>query len=83
MNDTTPSTTELQKSPCASSSSAEWLQEMLHKVRAQLDDLQASARDQARTTARNTDHLLHSHPYRAVGMAAAAGLLVGFLASRR
>jgi ElaB/YqjD/DUF883 family membrane-anchored ribosome-binding protein len=59
------------------------LQTQLAHLRAQFDELDDQARYQARKAARRTDEAVHSHPYRAIGIAAAAGLLVGWLASRR
>ena len=59
------------------------LQTKLEHLRAQFDELDDQARYQLRKAARRTDEAVHSHPYRAIGVAAAAGLLVGWLASRR
>jgi len=57
--------------------------EQIRHLRAQLDELEDSAVHKARHAARVTDQTVHSHPYGAMGMAAAAGLLIGFLAARR
>lgn len=55
----------------------------LQQLREQLDDLQGSTRERALAAARTTDGALHQHPYGAIGIAMAAGLVLGFLASRR
>ena len=39
--------------------------------------------DRARDTARTTDAYVHDRPWQAMGIAAAAGLLIGFVLSRR
>lgn len=57
--------------------------EQVRQMRAQLDELEDSAMHKARHAARSADHAVHSHPYSAIGIAAAAGLLIGFLAARR
>ena len=41
------------------------------------------ARDRARQAAAATDHYVHRNPWQAIGIAAAAGLAVGWLTSRR
>lgn len=57
--------------------------EQVRHVRAQLDDLESETVRQARHVARKVDRTVHAHPYRALGIAAAIGLLAGLLASRR
>jgi len=57
--------------------------EQVRQMRAQLDELEDSAIQKARHAARTTNEAVHSHPYGAIGIAAAAGLLIGFLAARR
>ena len=57
--------------------------EQVRRMRVQLDELEDSAIHKARHAARTTDLAVHSHPYGAMGIAAAAGLLIGFLAARR
>lgn len=39
--------------------------------------------DRARKTARDTNHYVHEHPWQAVGIGAALGLLIGVLVARR
>ncbi|HJV61368.1 MAG TPA: hypothetical protein VJ743_10515 [Albitalea sp.] len=55
----------------------------IREMRAQLDELEDTAAYKARKAARAADQAAHSHPYGAMGIAAAAGLLIGFLAARR
>jgi ElaB/YqjD/DUF883 family membrane-anchored ribosome-binding protein len=57
--------------------------DQLRQMRAQVDDLEDSAIRKARRAARTADRTLHNHPYSAIGIAAAAGLLIGLLAARR
>ena len=57
--------------------------EQVQQMRAQLDELEDSAIHKARQAARVTDQAVHSHPYSAIGVAAAVGLLIGFLVARR
>ena len=59
------------------------LSHRLRRMRLQLDDLQAEAAFRARRAMRATDAAVHEHPYRAMGIGAAAGLLVGWLIARR
>jgi hypothetical protein len=55
------------------------LGDALLDARVRIDGLQGKARE----AARSADDALHHHPYRAIGMAALAGLLLGLLATRR
>jgi len=55
----------------------------LRRMRLQLDELEDSAMHKARQAARATDEAAHSHPYAAIGLGAAAGLLIGWLLTRR
>jgi ElaB/YqjD/DUF883 family membrane-anchored ribosome-binding protein len=57
--------------------------EQVRQMRLQLDELEDSAIHKARHAARTTDLAIQTHPYGAMGIAAAAGLLIGFLAARR
>jgi ElaB/YqjD/DUF883 family membrane-anchored ribosome-binding protein len=43
----------------------------------------AATGNKARQAARAADRTVHAHPYGAIGLAAAVGALVGFLAARR
>lgn len=53
------------------------LQAQLNRLRAELDEVDEQARDGVRKAARATDETVHSHPFGAIGIAAAVGLLVG------
>ena len=57
--------------------------DQVRRMRTQLDDLESETVHQARRVARTTDLVVHAHPYRAIGIAAAVGLLIGLLGSRR
>ena len=62
---------------------ADELAEQLRQMQGQLDYLEQAGLARARKAARVADESVHAHPYGAMGIAAAAGLLVGFLAARR
>lgn len=55
----------------------------LKHMRQQLEELEESAVHKARQAARATDQAVHAHPYSAMGVAAAVGVLVGVLVARR
>lgn len=57
--------------------------DQVRRMREQLDDLEETAIYRARRAARAANHTVHEHPYGAMGVAAAVGLLIGFLAARR
>ncbi|MEW6706921.1 MAG: DUF883 domain-containing protein [Pseudomonadota bacterium] len=66
--------------------------ERLETLRDRFNGLSTSARDKlaalhvrdsARQAARYTDEYVHHNPWRAIGVGALAGLLIGYLASRR
>jgi ElaB/YqjD/DUF883 family membrane-anchored ribosome-binding protein len=59
------------------------MQETIENTRERLAELQASASEQARATVRATDQLVHDHPWKAVGIAAGIGFLLGLLVHRR
>lgn len=48
-----------------------------------LTALQEAALLKGKQAARKTDDLVHAHPWRAVGVAAAAGFLIGLLVNRK
>jgi ElaB/YqjD/DUF883 family membrane-anchored ribosome-binding protein len=52
-------------------------------LRQQLDELEETAVHRARQAARATDQAVHTHPYVAIGIAAAVGAVVGVLLARR
>lgn len=49
----------------------------------QLEELHGVATDHVKDAARATDEYVHGHPWQAVGIAAAVGLVVGLLMNRR
>ncbi len=57
--------------------------ENLRVARAKLSEADAALRDQARVAARATEDHVHENPWRSIGIAAGAGLLVGLLIGRR
>jgi len=58
-------------------------EEKLRIARASLADASRAAVGTARETAAAADEYLHASPWTAIGVAAAAGILIGFLAARR
>ena len=48
-----------------------------------LQELQGQAVERAKETARVTDDFVHDHPWQAIGVAAAVGVVVGLLMNRR
>jgi ElaB/YqjD/DUF883 family membrane-anchored ribosome-binding protein len=61
----------------------ERLRDEVQHLRARLGEMEAAAAARVRDAARQTDAAVHAHPYSAMGVAAAAGLLLGFLMARR
>lgn len=53
------------------------------RARSQADAFRGTVARKAREAATHTDEAVHQHPYRAMGIAAAAALLAGILAARR
>ena len=61
----------------------EKLDETLSGTRARLVDASRPAVDKARRTAAAANGYVHGNPWPVIGVAAAAGILIGFLAARR
>ncbi len=59
------------------------LGESLRVARHKMQDADAALREKARATAEATDVYVHDNPWKAIGIAAGAGLLVGLLIGRR
>lgn len=59
------------------------LEETLHDTKVRLAELQETAIERTKVAARRTDEYVHEHPWQAVGVGAAIGVLVGMLIARR
>ena len=59
------------------------VQESLRVARAKIAELDEAVLDRIQDAAKATDQYVHEHPWGAVGIAAAAGVLVGVLIARR
>jgi len=65
------------------SAAREKVQDSLDRAKAGLENIEEVVIDTGKQAARATDEYVHDHPWRAVGIAAAAGLVIGLLISRR
>lgn len=59
------------------------IQESLRQAKIKLAEVEDALLDKGKQAARATDEYVHDHPWKAVGIAAGIGLLVGILISRR
>jgi len=59
------------------------VQEQLDSAKQMLGQLQTTVNDGAKVAIDSTDAYVRSNPWRAVGISAALGALIGFLAARR
>ncbi len=59
------------------------VQEHLSAAKIRLADLEATVVDKSKAAARATDDYVHDNPWRAVGVAAGVGLIIGLLIGRR
>ncbi len=59
------------------------VQQQLETAKQMIGDLQTKVADGAKVAADSTDAYVRSNPWRAVGISAAVGALIGFLAARR
>lgn len=55
----------------------------LQSAKASLEQAGTVVADNARQYAHRTDEFVHANPWKVLGIAAAAGVLIGFLISRR
>ena len=55
----------------------------LLRAKLKLQEIEGEAIDHAKAAARATDDYVHDHPWQAIGIAGAAGLLIGLLMNRR
>jgi ElaB/YqjD/DUF883 family membrane-anchored ribosome-binding protein len=58
-------------------------EERLREARRKLGEMEGNIMDRTRETARATDQLVHKNPWQSVGIAAAVGVMLGMLISRR
>lgn len=56
---------------------------MLDAAMEKAQEVQAVAIEKGKAAAHTTDEFVHDHPWKAVGIAAGVGLIVGMLISRR
>jgi len=61
----------------------ERIQDNLHRAKVKLAEAEEGMVDRGKQAARATDEYVHEHPWRAVGIAAGVGLIIGLLISRR
>ncbi|GAB3184672.1 ElaB/YgaM/YqjD family protein [Hydrogenophaga aquatica] len=61
----------------------ERMQENLRAARHKLADAEDAIRAKTREVATATDHYVHEHPWKSIGIAAGAGLIIGLLIGRR
>lgn len=59
------------------------MEDSLRAARIKVAEAQEVVVDRAKAAARATDDYVHANPWRAVGIAAGAGLVIGMLISRR
>jgi ElaB/YqjD/DUF883 family membrane-anchored ribosome-binding protein len=59
------------------------VEESLRAAKDKIDEVDSAMLDRAKESAKAADEYVHEHPWGAVGIAAAAGLLLGVLISRR
>lgn len=57
--------------------------ESLNAAKERLGNAQVVVAEKTRAVATATDHYVHVHPWQAIGIAAAAGILLGAVISRR
>lgn len=65
------------------SAARERIQDNLHRAKVKLAEAEEVMVDRGKQAARVTDEYVHEHPWRAVGIAAGVGLIIGLLISRR
>ena len=65
------------------SAARERIQASLSVAKAKLSDTERAMVDQTKVVAKATDEYVHQNPWAAVGIAAAVGLVLGVLISRR
>jgi ElaB/YqjD/DUF883 family membrane-anchored ribosome-binding protein len=61
----------------------EKIEHSLHRAKLKLSEVEDAILDRSREAARATDEYVHDHPWRAVGIAAGIGFVIGMLIGRR
>jgi ElaB/YqjD/DUF883 family membrane-anchored ribosome-binding protein len=61
----------------------ERIQDSLHQAKVKLAEADAIVRERAKQAARYTDEYVRDNPWRAIGIAAGIGLLLGVMLTRR
>ena len=61
----------------------EKIQDSLHRAKIKLAAAEDVMMDKTKQAARATDEYVHDHPWKAVGVAAGIGLIIGLLIGRR
>jgi ElaB/YqjD/DUF883 family membrane-anchored ribosome-binding protein len=61
----------------------EKIQESLQRAKIKLSEAEVALADKTKQAAHATDEYVHEHPWKAVGIAAGIGLIIGLLISRR
>ncbi len=61
----------------------EKIQDSLHRAKVKLAEAEDIMIDKTKQAARATDEYVHDHPWKAVGVAAGIGLIIGLLIGRR
>lgn len=59
------------------------MQQSMSDVKSNLTRAENAVIERAKPAAEACDHYVHAHPWRAVGLSALAGLVIGLLANRR
>ncbi len=61
----------------------EKIQDSLHRAKVKLAEAEDVVLDEAKQAARAADEFVHEHPWKAVGIGAGVGLIIGLLIGRR
>ncbi|MDH2918998.1 MAG: DUF883 family protein [Sideroxydans sp.] len=61
----------------------ERIQARLETVKARLGDAESAVSERAQQAAQDTDQYVHDHPWKAIGISACVGAIVGLLIARR
>lgn len=59
------------------------VQDHLYSAKAKLAEAEAALMDRTKAVARATDDYVHDNPWKAIGIAAGAGVVIGMLIGRR